>query len=182
MCSAAPLNSYQQSAVSIFAMTVTRIFIHGLESSSRGAKARFLSERYPDILTPDFTGTLSERMAKLKGILSDISDIILVGSSFGGLMATLYGLEHEARVRKIVLFAPALNFDPSLSDTSQRIHVPTWLYIGKHDEITPHILVEPIAQSLFSALHYLLMDDDHFLCDTFPRLNWSQLLNETYTL
>jgi len=42
-----------------------KIFLHGLESSSRGAKAAFLRDLYPDMLIPDFKGSLAERMASL---------------------------------------------------------------------------------------------------------------------
>jgi hypothetical protein len=47
-----------------------RVFIHGLESSSQGNKARYFRERYPDMLIEDFQGTLSERMDLLDRILS----------------------------------------------------------------------------------------------------------------
>ncbi len=160
-------------------MPVNRIFIHGLESSSQGTKARFFTERFPDMLVPDFSGPLAARMTRLQEILRGISDVILVGSSFGGLMATLYSLEHEPLIRKIILLAPALNFHPSLSTNKQIINVPTWLYIGKNDEVTPPLLVAPVAQSLFSDLRYHLVDDDHLLRSTFAGLNWDQLLNET---
>ena len=112
-------------------MAPTRIFIHGLESSSQGVKAQFFTEKFPDMLVPDFSGSLAVRMTRLQDILRGISDVILVGSSFGGLMATLYSLEHEPLIRKIILLAPALNFDPSLSANNQMITIPTWLYVGK---------------------------------------------------
>ena len=94
-------------------------------------------------------------------------------------MATLYGLEHEPLIRKIILLAPALNFDPSFSANNQMITIPTWLYVGKNDEVTPPFLVAPVAQSLFSDLRYNLVDDDHLLRSTFPFLDWNRLLKHT---
>ena len=67
-----------------------RIFIHGLESSNQGTKSIYFRERYPDMIIPHFTGDLKERLDKLGEILSGKSDIRLVGSSFGGLMASLF--------------------------------------------------------------------------------------------
>jgi predicted esterase YcpF (UPF0227 family) len=67
-----------------------KIFLHGLESSSRGAKAAFLRDLYPDMLIPDFKGSLTERMASLHAILAGQKNIIVIGSSFGGLMATIF--------------------------------------------------------------------------------------------
>jgi pimeloyl-ACP methyl ester carboxylesterase len=155
---------------------VTRLFIHGLASSSRGWKAQFLSERFPDVLTPDFYGPLTERMKKLKEILNGVADVILIGSSLGGLMATLYGLENETRIRRLILLAPALNFDPSLPSAAKVLAVPAWLYIGGNDHVTPPSLVKPVAQSLFRNLTYHLADDDHLLYNTFPHLDWPRLL------
>ena len=47
------------------------IFIHGLLSSGQSYKANLLRGYFPDILTPDFEGSLEERMAQLESILSD---------------------------------------------------------------------------------------------------------------
>ena len=42
------------------------IFIHGYESSGHGFKGNFLRTIFPNIITPDFTGELLERMEQLK--------------------------------------------------------------------------------------------------------------------
>lgn len=61
-----------------------KIFLHGLESSSRGAKGSFLRELFPEMVIPDFTGSLAQRMQTLNTILAGHKGIKLVGSSFGG--------------------------------------------------------------------------------------------------
>ena len=90
-------------------MDMTRVFIHGLESSSRGTKGVFFRDRYPDMIIEDFGGPLEDRMKQLNGLLAGRQDLCLVGSSFGGLMAAIYVCENEPRVRKVVLLAPALH-------------------------------------------------------------------------
>ena len=62
----------------------TRVFIHGLESSSKGTKGVFFRERYPDMIIEDFHGTLEQRMDKLNSLLYKKSSLIMVGSSYGG--------------------------------------------------------------------------------------------------
>ena len=47
------------------------IYLHGLESTSQSGKARQFAERFPGMVTPDFTGTFEERMAQLLPILDD---------------------------------------------------------------------------------------------------------------
>jgi len=153
-----------------------KIFLHGLESSSRGAKATFLRDLYPDMVIPDFAGSLSERMASLHTILAGQQNITLVGSSFGGLMATIFAMENTAVVERIILLAPALNFPEFLNYTVKRIDIPAWMLIGREDTVTPAEKVVPVARKIFTDLHYEEAEDDHMLAKTFRNLDWKALL------
>ena len=88
-----------------------RIFLHGLESSSQGIKGRYFKDKFPGMLVPNFSGSLKERMEKLYDILSSESEITLVGSSYGGLMASIFTLENSSKVKRLVLLAPAINLN-----------------------------------------------------------------------
>ncbi|MBI4766235.1 MAG: alpha/beta hydrolase [Deltaproteobacteria bacterium] len=81
-------------------MKPTGVFIHGLESTRRGTKGLFFRERYPDMIIEDYLGSFSQRMEKLEGLLAGKSHLILVGSSYGGLMAAVYACLHEERIKK----------------------------------------------------------------------------------
>lgn len=155
-----------------------KIFLHGLESSSKGTKAVFLGDRYPEMKIPDFTGTLSERMKSLYAILAEQSNIILIGSSFGGLMAAIFAMEYPDAVKRIVLLAPALNFPEFANCRIRPIDVPSWMFIGRDDIVTPAEIVAPIAGKIFTNLHYTEVDDDHRLARTFRTFNWEALLSE----
>jgi len=157
---------------------VTRIFIHGLEGSSRGVKARYFQHHFPEMLTPDFTGDLQTRMAQLGEMLTGCRNLVMVGSSFGCLMATLYALEKGPSVHRLILLAPALNFVEFLSLRGRKIDLPVWLYIGRDDTVTPLAQVEPLARDLFLQLHFHVVDDDHLLSQTFSVIDWSALLGE----
>lgn len=153
-----------------------RIFLHGLESSSRGAKASFLRNVDPDIVVPDFRGSLAARMASLRDILAGQTGVTLIGSSFGGLMATIYAMENPDRVERMVLLAPALNF-PEFSRYSRRkLDIPVWLIIGTDDSVTPAGIVLPLAEKVFAALRYTEAKDDHMLAKTFRQLDWQTML------
>jgi pimeloyl-ACP methyl ester carboxylesterase len=155
---------------------MTRVFIHGLESSSQGAKGVFFRERYPDMIIEDFIGPLEERMKKLNRNLKGAEDLILVGSSFGGLMAAIYACENENRVKKLILLSPALHIVDLAPCLSRKVQIPVILFHGRQDDVVPPAPVEAIARRIFARLDYHLVDDDHSLHVTFPLMDWDALV------
>lgn len=151
------------------------LFLHGLDSSSRGTKASYFRAHFPAMVIPDFAGPLAERMATLEDILTGKSDLTLIGSSFGGLMATLYAMAHEERMSRLILLAPALNF-PEFTPPAAPIATLTRLYIGRQDTVTPLALVQPAAEKTFRDLTLTLFDDDHLLRHGFAQIDWAALL------
>ncbi len=153
---------------------VRRMFIHGLESSGRGFKGRLLRGVYGDTLTPDFRGALEERMAQLAPLLEGAVPWILVGSSFGGLMAALVACQQPTRVHRLILLAPALHY-PAFHP-SEPVAVPTLLVHGTRDEIVPLDRVRLAAERAFTQLTFRQVDDDHLLHATVQELDWHGLL------
>ena len=137
------------------------------------------------MIVEDFTGSFEERMAKLNALLKDKSNLILVGSSYGGLMASVFACRTRNRTRnrtrkkikKLVLLAPALNH--MLSEVSGRIKLdfPVTIYHGDRDNVVPSGPVYEIARKMFADLTYHLVDDDHSLHQTFFTIAWDELLS-----
>lgn len=155
---------------------MTKVFIHGLESSSKGTKALFFKKRYPEMIVSDFKGDLNERMTTLTAILGNKQNLLLIGSSFGGLMATLFSLKHPERIRKLVLLAPALYFREYQLPDSESVDVPVIIYHGDRDDVVPLRPVRQIAYKVFSNLTFHVVDDDHLLHKTLRRIDWDNLL------
>ena len=153
------------------------IFIHGLESSNKGTKSVYFKEKVPDIIIPNFRGDLQERMEKLRGILLKKSNIRLVGSSFGGLMATIFAMENEQNVDRLILLAPAINMLPYADHMEKTLSVPVWLYHGRSDDVIPFEEVASVAEKIFTNLSFHAVDDDHFLHKTFKTIAWDRLLS-----
>ncbi|MCB9112405.1 MAG: alpha/beta fold hydrolase [Anaerolineales bacterium] len=153
------------------------IYLHGLESNSQSGKARQFAEKFPGMVTPDFTGSFEERMAQLKPILGRKRNWIIIGSSFGGLMGTVFTSEHPKQVRKLILLAPALLKEAfgSLLDL-EPVSVPTIIIHGTEDETVPLEPVRELAEKLFSDLQFIVVNDGHRLQEAFKELDWEKIL------
>lgn len=154
------------------------IYLHGLESDSNSGKARQFREWFPGMLTPDFKGSFEERMTQLEPILAGKDNWTLVGSSFGGLMGTVYTCKHPTQVRKLVLLAPALLRDPFGSYLDlQPVPVPTIIIHGTLDDVVPLEPVRAVARELFTNLTYHVVEDDHRLHKTAQEMDWESILS-----
>jgi hypothetical protein len=108
------------------------LYLHGFASSPQSSKATFFSKRLaehgiqtivPDLNAPDFsTLTVSRMLQQVRGVLESSADpFAIVGSSLGGFVAVQAALEYTARVDRLVLLAPALDFDGNrLSELGDR--------------------------------------------------------------
>lgn len=152
------------------------IFLHGLEGTSQGVKATLLREIFPQIVTPDFSGSLDERMEKLELILEEGSGWQIIGSSFGGLMAALYASRHPEKVQKLILLAPALVWPDFASSPPDPIDVPTTIFHGTQDQVVPLSPVMELAERSFKDLTFHVVEDDHGLYQTVHEIDWCELL------
>jgi pimeloyl-ACP methyl ester carboxylesterase len=150
-------------------------FLHGLDSSGSGTKGRYFAINFPQVIRPDFAGSLPARLRQLTAICIDQQQLLFIGSSFGGLMATCYAIKHPEKVARLILLAPALNFT-GYRPPAHPLQVPTVLIIGQGDTVTPVNVVTPLARATFADLAIDIVDDDHLLHATFDRLNWKHLL------
>lgn len=152
-------------------------FLHGLDSSSKGTKGQWFAKHFPGLRVPDFQGDLATRLSALETLCHGRNNLTLVGSSFGGLMATCFAICHPNRCQSLILLAPALNF-PEFSPPQEKIAIPTRLIIGNQDTVTPPDKVLPLAEKSFSQLQIFTYEDDHMLHNSFELLDWHQLLQK----
>jgi pimeloyl-ACP methyl ester carboxylesterase len=119
---------------------------------------------------------MDERMARLREIVSGQNEILLVGSSFGGLMASIFAMENEPSVSKLILLAPAINLMEFTPYRERKTLMPVHIYHGRQDEVIPISDVEEVARQVFSTLTFHAVDDDHYLHKTFNTIDWDSLL------
>jgi pimeloyl-ACP methyl ester carboxylesterase len=151
------------------------IFLHDLDSSGFGTKGRFFAEHFPEMLRPDFEGTLEERLTSTRQLIAGCNELIIVGSSFGGLMGACLAQEQPETIKRLIMLAPALNFE-GYEPPAQMITCQSLLVIGSDDTVTPPSLVLPAAKKTFSNLEINLVEDDHLLHNTYRDLDWPNLL------
>ena len=155
--------------------TTSTLFLHGLDSSSQGTKGCFFKTHFPHVIRPDFSGDLEERLQHLEKICAEKNNLTFIGTSFGGLMAACFALKYSKRVAKLILLAPALNYE-DYHAPEVMLTIPTILVIGQHDTVTPPDLVIPLAEKTFSNLEIRIEDDDHMLHNSFKQLDWKELI------
>ena len=134
------------------------------------------------MLVPDFSGSISERMEKLKEALLNKFKIMLVGSSYGGLMASIFALENSSKVQGLILLAPAINIKEFNDYRDLTTEVPVTVYHGTEDSVIP---VEPVyeqSKKCFKNLTFHRVDDDHMLHKTFMTIDWRKTLEQLLTV
>jgi len=150
------------------------VLAHGLEGRPDGRKATALKEAGFTVLAPDGRGKpLAERIIEVERLLQALSDIVLVGSSYGGAVAAVVASRHRARLRGLVLLAPALVWAEDPIDDPEAIVVPSDLPCivihGIHDETIPVAVSRRLAER---SPHIDLRerDDDHLLRDSLDEM------------
>ena len=164
------------------------IFIHGLESTGQGFKGNLLRKELPGCLTPNFKEfsqdvsyrkLLEDRMAHLNSILKKKEAWIIIGSSFGGMMAALYSCQFPEKVERLILLAPALAVPYLDPNKFSPIDIPVIIYHGKHDKIISLKTNRSRAEKLFLNLKYNVVEDDHMLHSTVKSIDWKKLVKGT---
>src|SRR5262245_17607248 len=119
------------------------VYLHGFASSARSSKAVYFGQRLaergvtlrtPDFNQPDFKGlTITRMLAQVSDEIRQLPDgpVALIGSSLGAFVAVQASRQHPARVDRLVLLAPALDFSGNrLRDLGDR-GVDEWRRTGE---------------------------------------------------
>jgi hypothetical protein len=153
-------------------------FIHGLESSPHGTKARLFAEHFtaltPPMDTSDFPACIEAQAAALAAFRPDV----LVGSSFGGAVAVALLNRGIWRGPTLLLAQAAFHYDVART-LPEGVHV--WLVHGRHDDVVD---IEDSCQLARTGtpgrVRLIEVDDDHPLTASVASGRLVQLVRELY--
>lgn len=136
-------------------------FVHGLEGSPQGAKARLFAANFdactPAMDTADFDACVSVHAE----VLRDFAPDVLVGSSFGGAVAVELLRIGAWRGPTLLLAQAALKRDP---DARLPADVTVWLVHGLDDTLIDIADSRALAKTGDpDRVRLLEVDDDHAL-------------------
>ena len=143
-------------------MEKTRVqFIHGLEGSPQGAKARLLAQHFdcrtPAMDTSDFEACVALHAEVIRSFAPDV----LVGSSFGGAVAVELLRRGVWRGRTLRLAQAALKHDPRACLPED---VTVWIVHGTRDHLVDPADSRQLAGTGSAGRVRLFeVEDDHSL-------------------
>jgi len=134
-------------------------FIHGLEGSPQGSKARLLAEHF-ETRTPAMDTRDFEACVALQGqVLETFRPDVLVGSSFGGAVAVALLRRGLWRGPTLLLAQAALRYD---AEARLPEDVTVWLVHGLADElIDPQESRRLAATGSAERVRLIEVEDDH---------------------
>lgn len=158
-------------------------YIHGYQSSPEGTKGALFSQtlqaialKYRDVPPEDLV--ITECLERIKKAINSFNEVVLIGSSLGGLLASVTAL-NASNIERLFLLNPAImppgtdidsiNSMPKriLRDMyfpklfSKKISSEIIIFRGTEDEVVSDEWVLPFAQ-FQEATVYFLSDDHRF--------------------
>jgi pimeloyl-ACP methyl ester carboxylesterase len=139
-------------------------YLHGFASSPRSSKAAFLATRLTalglELQTPDFnqpefsTLTITRMMRQVSDGIDALppEPVALIGSSLGAFVAVQAALAQPARIHRLILLAPALDFSGNRIRSLGPQGLDEWKRTNRLD-------VFHYGDGRMMSVHYELYDD-----------------------
>lgn len=155
-------------------------FIHGLEGSPQGAKARLLAAHF-EARTPEMDTSDFEACVRVQAeIAASFRPEVLVGSSFGGAVAVALLQRGLYAGPTLLLAQAARHYDPTAALPE---NVTVWIVHGLRDDLIDIEQSRELARTgSMDRVRLIEVDDDHPLHDSVARgdlTKWVEALANT---
>jgi pimeloyl-ACP methyl ester carboxylesterase len=111
------------------------VYLHGFASSPQSSKAQFFRNRFaeagipieiPQLDAGDFEHLTITGQLAVVGRVMPATPVVLMGSSLGGYLASLYAARHPKKIEKLVLLAPAFQFPRRWRELYSKEEMEDW--------------------------------------------------------
>ncbi|PBO81893.1 MAG: hypothetical protein COC13_00120 [Methanobacteriota archaeon] len=135
--------------------------------SPNGSKVTAIRESGIEVISPDFNEMeLVDRVVLLKETI-DIGDVVLAGSSWGGLACALAAQEKPEKLRGLLLLAPALHYPEPPNNNPEELvapdSVPVTIIHSITDDIVPVSASKNYVERSGNNVQLIEVEDSHVL-------------------
>ena len=146
------------------------VWAHGLWGSPNGSKVTAIRESGIEVISPDFNEMeLIDRVELLKETIG-IGNVVLAGSSWGGLACALTAMQIPEKLKGLLLLAPALHYPESPNDEPEKLiapdSVPVTIIHSTTDDIVPISASKNYIERSGNNVQLIEVEDNHVLEDS----------------
>ena len=146
------------------------VWAHGLWGSPNGSKVTAIRESGIEVISPDFNEMeLIDRVELLKETI-EIGNVVLSGSSWGGLACALTAMQIPEKLKGLLLLAPALHYPESPNDEPEKLiapdSVPVTIIHSTTDDIVPISASKNYIERSGNNVQLIEVEDNHVLEDS----------------
>ena len=143
------------------------VWAHGLWGSPNGSKVTAVRESGIKVISPDFNEMeLVDRVELLEKTI-EIGDVVLAGSSWGGLACALTAQKKPDKLKGLLLLAPALHYPEPPNDNPDKLiapdGIPVTIIHSKTDDIVPINASKDYVKRSGNNVNLIVVEDNHVL-------------------
>ena len=143
------------------------VWAHGLWGSPNGSKVTAIRKSGIKVISPDFNEMeLIDRVELLKETI-EIGNVVLAGSSWGGLACALTAMQIPEKLKGLLLLAPALHYPESPNDEPEKLiapdSVPVTIIHSTTDDIVPISASKNYIERSGNNVQLIEVEDNHVL-------------------
>ena len=143
------------------------VWAHGLWGSPNGSKVTAVRESGIEVISPDFNEMeLVDRIELLEKTIQ-IGDVVLAGSSWGGLACALTAQKKPDKLKGLLLLAPALHYPETPNDNPDNLigpeGIPVTIIHSKTDDIVPISASKDYVKRSGNNVNLIVVEDSHVL-------------------
>jgi len=143
------------------------VWAHGLWGSPNGSKITAIRESGIEAISPDFNEMeLIDRVELIKNKM-EIGNVVLAGSSWGGLACALAAKQKPEKLKGLLLLAPALAFPEPPNDNPEELvapnNIPVTIIHSVTDDIVPISSSKEYLNRSGKNVKLIEVEDNHVL-------------------